>query len=476
MSTTPQEMIGSTHPLAPGVQRRLSPRRIGFILVLLGTLGCLYSSFRMHGTYLFGADFRALYSSSRCMAVGCDPYRGAAIKQQFLAHGGKLFEVGVAPESPFTDNYLDYPPMSMFYLMPFALLPWRIAWYSWLAISMMVYTVAALEISKHCSIYSPVAANLLLACFVMMVDIAFVLANPALLASGLCCLSVLLLLNDRRPGLSVAMFTLSLLLKPHLGAFVLLYFLVAGVRYRKRALQIIAACIACSIPALLWVSVRQSSHNWLKELSGNLAGVSSRGQMSDPGPSNHWVQGIVDLRTALAFIHDDPAFYSHVTIAISICFLALWLYPAVKLRPSRQKDWIALAAIACFSLLPVYHRNSDTKLLLLAYPAIAILIQRTRWVGIVAGAVGFFLAIISGRFFIMHDRRFPAVAIILRKTVYRLMPQVVLDRPEPVLFLLSAVFFVVVLYAMLWSDRVSPAATALAADSAPCGSSLPTAS
>ena len=454
MSTTPQEMIGSTRPLASGFPWRLTPRSLGFILVLLGTLGSLFTSFRLHNTYIFGADFRALYASSRCMAVGCDPYSGAATRQQFITHGGSVFEVGIAPESPFTDNYLDYPPMSLFYLMPFGLLPWRIAWYVWLAISIIVYTAAALQISERCSSYSPLLANLLLASFVLMVDIAFVLANPALLASGLCCISVLLLLNDRRPWLSVALFTLSLLLKPHLGALILLYFLVAGVTYRRRALQIIAASIVFSIPALIWVSVRHASRNWLHELSANLAGVSSRGQLSDPGPTNPKVDGIVDLRTPFALIHNDPAFYTHMALAVSLCFLLLWLYPAIKLRPSREKDWIALASITCFSLLPIYHRNPDTKMLLLAYPAIALLLERTRWLGAIAAAVGFFLAIISGRFFIFHFHKIPPLMNLLHKTIFRPVPQLVLDRPEPITFLLSAVFFLIVLYAMLWSKRM----------------------
>lgn len=451
ISATPEGAVAPSAEPARESRRKQTLRRTGFVLVLIGTIGCLMSSWRFRHLVLFGADFRALYGSSRCMAAGCDPYSGDATRQQFLAHGGTPFEVEAGLASPFTNNYLDYPPTSLFYLMPFALLPWRMAWYLSLAISLGVYAAASFKVSDLCSDYSPIGANLLLACFLIMVNFAVVLANPALLASGLCCLSVLLLLEDRRPRLSVALFTLSLLLKPHLGAFILLYFLVAGASYRRRALQIIAATIALSMPALIWVSVRPSSHNWLQELSANLAGVSSRGQLSDPGPTNLRLGGIVDLRTVFALIRDDRAFYTHMTYAVSICFLALWLYPVIKLGPSRQKDLIAIASIACFGLLPVYHRSADVKLLLLVYPAIALLMRRTRWFGFAAVCIGILIASVSERFWLLVGVFLPTVVQIMQKAVGSLFPQLVQDRPEPLLFLASALFFVVVLYTMMWS-------------------------
>jgi len=48
-------------------------------------------------------------------------------------------------------------------------------------------------------------------------------------------------------------------------------------------------------------------------------------------------------------------------------------FVVLRLRPSGRRAWFGLAAIAALSLLPVYRRQTDTKLLLLTVPACAML-------------------------------------------------------------------------------------------------------
>jgi hypothetical protein len=52
-------------------------------------------------------------------------------------------------------------------------------------------------------------------------------------------------------------------------------------------------------------------------------------------------------------------------------------------RFTKENAWIALAAIAALSMLPVYHRGYDAKLLLLTVPACSLLWAtdaRVKWV------------------------------------------------------------------------------------------------
>jgi hypothetical protein len=53
--------------------------------------------------------------------------------------------------------------------------------------------------------------------------------------------------------------------------------------------------------------------------------------------------------------------------------LIVWAFVTLRSRPSPRRTWLALAAIAALTMLPVYHRAQDTKLLLLTVPACAML-------------------------------------------------------------------------------------------------------
>jgi hypothetical protein len=54
---------------------------------------------------------------------------------------------------------------------------------------------------------------------------------------------------------------------------------------------------------------------------------------------------------------------------------------ALRTSASRETHFISLAALSVLSLMPVYHRFYDTRLLLLSIPAIGILFQKRRLLG-----------------------------------------------------------------------------------------------
>ena len=82
---------------------------------------------------------------------------------------------------------------------------------------------------------------------------------------------------------------------------------------------------------------------------------------------------MVNLQTVVSVFRDDPHFYNLVSYLICIPLLLVWAFVTMRSRPSPKRDWLALAAIAALTMLPVYHRTQDTKLLLLAVPACAML-------------------------------------------------------------------------------------------------------
>ena len=180
----------------------------------------------------------------------------------------------------------------------------------------------------------------------------------------------------------------SLALKPHDAGLVWLYFLLAGGAYRKRALQTLAATIAISLPAVLWVG--QVSPHWIQELHSNVLTLSVHGGLLDPGPAStgsHGLDMLVSLQAGLSVFWDDPRFYNLASYLVCAPLVLAWGWVTLRTRPSARNAWLALAAIAALSMLPVYHRQVDARLLLLTVPACAMLWAEGGRIGRLALAV-----------------------------------------------------------------------------------------
>lgn len=428
-------------------------RLIGFVLVLLGGMYCLgrlYAT-RNSFTHYLGVDFRAVYGSSRCLIAGCNPYNSVDMRTQFLAHGGSLAEADTPQYGPFQPHYVGYPPSALFYLAPFALLPWPLAWKVFLCVGIGLYAIAALLFADLCSEYVPIAASACLGYFLAVEHDIVMLGQPTLLAAALLSIGVWCLVKNRCPRLGVLSFALSLALKPPLGGLFLLYFLIATPSYRKRALQVIGLTVILCLPALLWFSQHFATRNWVQDYKANLSGISAPGKISDPGPQNKSENLIIDLQTIVSRYRDEPSFYNPAVWIFSATVIAVWIYPVRRLRPSLEKDILCIAVIATFSMLPVYHRSYDSRALLILFPALAVLMKRTVWWGRTAAILTVLASFVLSEWYSRGTRPASRVALYLK---HSLILQTAVVHIVPLILLAISAFYLVVLY-------VSPRALAL---------------
>ena len=170
---------------------------------------------------------------------------------------------------------------------------------------------------------------------------------------------------------------------------------MAGGIYRKRALQTLVATLALSLPAVLWVW-RVAPH-WIQELHSNVVWFSAPGEINEPGLASTGAHGlgmVVSLQAVISVFWDDPSIYNTATYLICGVLLLIWSVTTLQFRPSPARLWLALAAIAALSMLPVYHRQQDTKLLLLTVPACAMLWTEgglIGWLALLVNTAGFVL-------------------------------------------------------------------------------------
>jgi len=243
---------------------------------------------------------------------------------------------------------------------------------------------------------APVISGALICLFLIGNELLLEIGNPAGIAVSLCVIAVWCFLKDRFVPAGVLRFAHSFLVKTHVLGLIWLYFLLAGGLYRKRALQTLVMMFVLGLPAILWVS--HVAPHWVAELRTNLQIASRHGSSSDPGPAgvNPQAHGatVISLQTVISVFRDDPRFYNPITCLLCAPLLLVWAITTLRRRFSQESAWLALAAIAALSMLPLYHRLHDTGLLLLVFPAFAMLWARggvTAWLALLFTGAGAFM-------------------------------------------------------------------------------------
>ena len=338
-------------------------------------------------------DFKTVYGGAKCLLHGCDPYDSTQVLAQYAAAGGPVDDM-----RPFRPHEPIYFPSALSLLTPFALLPWEPAHVIWLIVSTGVFVFAAALVADLCLDFAGILAASFIGIFLLTSTTLIMLAQPAQLTIGLCGIAVWCLLREKYVWPGIVCFALSLTLKPHVTGLVWLFFFLRDPVSRRRAWQIFALTIVICLPGIVWASTMPASSHWLSELPANVVGITAHGQAGDPGPSNAEASAIGGLHPLLSLYRDSPPFYNKAAAMIGVVLIAAWIVPMLRMRPSIERDYLGLASIVCISLLPVYHREYDTRILLLTFPAFSLLMS-----GRVATRITTFTVTLASLLLITHN-------------------------------------------------------------------------
>lgn len=444
-------------------------RLYGLCVVLLGCLFFAVRGYHDQTLALQSFDFKPVYSSTLCLRDGCDPYDSIQIEHEYLQHGGDRSD-----HRPFRPYNANYPPSALFLVLPLTLLPFGPAHVVWLAIGILLFCCAAFCVADLCVGPRALVVHGVLALFVMTSTMLIMLGQPAIMSISLVVIGAWCFLRGRLAWLGVLTFAVSLTFKPHVGALIWLFFLLASrgrsslessaaespvepaTMFRRRALQTLAVTLVLMTPGIWLAFHHPASAHWPQELRTNLVQIASHGNASDPGPSNSEAQSITNLQALFSLMHDTPGFFNRVAYAVFVPLFLAWLYLVIRplKHPDRRlfgeegmtamaaRNLLALATAAALSFLPIYHRQYDTRLLLFMFPAVALLASTNRWRGYVALAL-------SGVATVTMSHQFVHLGPWLGHHVGHWPPVVwlVVFRPMPLMMLLLTCFFI---YCMAW--------------------------
>jgi hypothetical protein len=404
------------------------------IFVLLGLVGERISPVSM-------VDFKELYYGSQCLLQHSDPYQESQLLRVYQGERADRLPVAGLLLRVVT-LYINLPT-TLLLTSPFAMLPWEPAHLLWMTLTASIFILAAYLMWNLGGSYAPRIPGLLICLLLISSELLLEIGNAAGITISLCAIAVWCFLKGRFVPAGILCFSLSIALKPHDVGFVWLYFLLAGGLYRKRALQTLALTIVLSLPAILWVS--HVAPHWVQELHSNLQTISMHGGMSDPGPAGvepkfHGAVSI-SLQTIFSVFWDNPRIYNPATYLVCAPLLLVWMLATLRSRSSQAKAWLALAAIAALSMLPVYHRQHDSRLLLLTFPACAML-----WAE--GGAIGW-LALLVNAAGVVFTGDTPLLilgnlAVWLHASTTSLpgkLLTVLFARPAPIVLLIIGIFY-----------------------------------
>jgi hypothetical protein len=426
-------------------------RRDGLYLVLLGcAIFVLIGSALENAVPVPAADFRVVYYSARCLLEHRDPYNENDMKSTYRVDGGET--ANDTPTIRRTETQYIYFPSAFPFTIPFALFSFGPAHILWLAVTAGSLILGAILMWDVGATYAPVMTGALICLLLANCELFLAVGNPGGIAIGLCVIGAWCFIRERWILAGILCMSLSLMLKPHDSGLIWVYFLLVGGNNRKRALQTLAVVVGLTLPAALWLS--HTAPSWLHELKTNLFANSARGDLSDPGPTSsagHGIGMMINLQTVISVFRDDPRFYNPVAYVLVGILILIWIIRTVKVPFTPRTAWFALAPIAALSMLPVYHRLYDAKIMLLAIPACAML-----WVR--GGAIAWISFLLNGAailltggfpwaifFRLIKQLHLPATP---NTTTFLIVMQVF---PVPLTLLAFGVFF---LYIYLRKDRI----------------------
>ena len=321
-------------------------------------------------------DFVPVYTGARCLLHGCNPYDTRQLEQQFFQAGGHADEL-----PSWQIDVPVYPPSTFLVLSPLALLRFPVARVLWFLLNGCLFVTAARLIQVMCPRPHRWLATILVSYFVITAEIVLVLGQPAVLAISLVVIGCCLFLRSRFPGFGALLFLLSLAVKPQIGGLIVLYLLLKGIHWRWAVMAMMGAG-ALLVVASLMLTHHPQSAAWDSTLRGNLSATLSPGGSADPRPENYQAIGDLNLQTLTSIFFAETRTFNAAAYAVFAVLLAVVILVVLRNQLRGEMQWIALAALSILSLIPVYHRFYDSRLLLLSIPAVVILFGRNRLLGV----------------------------------------------------------------------------------------------
>jgi hypothetical protein len=361
--------------------------KLNLHFLVLGVSALVFLVVGGQRAFRFSHDLVPVYTGAGCLLQGCDPYSISQLEEQFFQRGGRDVDL-----PSWEIDMPVYPPSTFLVLSPLLLLRYPTVRLFWFVLNGGLFILSAVLVLSGCPRSNRWLATSLVSVILATSGILLVVGQPATFAISLIIISSYFFLRVRFLPLCAFLFMLSLAVKPQLGGLIVLYFLGQKI-YRRYAAFALAGALVLLLSAGLTLRMHPHSANWTSTFQGNLSSTLSPGGSADPRPANQEAIGDMNLQSLTSIFFADAGRFNHVAYVVFLVLLAL-LIMLTWSHASGEIHVLALAALSILTLMPVYHRFYDTRVLLLSVPAVILIFEKRRFLG-AAMAVLTMLSVIS---------------------------------------------------------------------------------
>jgi hypothetical protein len=253
------------------------------------------------------------------------------------------------------------PPLGgLVVLAPVAAFPWKIARILWLVILLISFaaTVWALTLVggfrwDELRTLGFIAACLALAPF----HTGLAAGNTTILVIGACAVAIWAA-RHRHDVAAGVLFGVACSLKPQIGAFLVLYYLV------RRRWQLFVTAAASTLGLALFAALYLWfwGTSWLQDYLHNARGFVTANHIDDFSSANPIRFTLINLQVPFFAITGHSASANLLAFAVGGLLVCTWIYWITR-GNDHVPELLSLATISIIALLPVYHRFYDAALL-----------------------------------------------------------------------------------------------------------------
>jgi len=299
-------------------------------------------------------DLSQNYTASKLWLQGQNPSDPA----NFVA----LWKQQVGSRLDLTDirTHLAPPLGGLVVMAPIAAFPWKVAKVLWLIVLLVSFAATVWALMRaggfrgnEVRTIAFIAGSLALAPF----QTGIASGNQTILVIGLCAIAIWCA-SQRREIAAGVLFGLACSLKPQIGAFLVLYYLV------RRRWQLFGTAVSTTVGLILVAALylRLRGVFWLQDYLHNARGFVAANHIDDFSSANPARFNLINLQVPLFSITGHSSSANLLALAVGIFLVCVWLYWAVR-NSQQGPELLSLGAISVIGLLPVYHRFYDATLL-----------------------------------------------------------------------------------------------------------------
>ena len=303
------------------------------------------------------------------------------MNQQYFQSGGRAGEL-----LPWPYVIPVYPPSTFLVLSPLALLRYPVARLLWLLLNGSLFVTAAGLVLSVCPRSHRWIATALVSLILAMSRVQLAVGQPSISAISLLVIGFYFFRRGHYLPLGAILMTLSLAIKPQIGCLIVLYLLVRGI-HRRYAVASVAGALALFLFAGLILRMHPSSADWPSILHQNISTSLEVGGINDPRPANTYASMFINLQTVTIVFSPDTREYNAAAYAIFLVFFAVFITAILRTNTSPDVHLLMIGALAVLTLIPVYHRWYDNRILLITIPAVVIVYQKRRLFGAFIGTL-----------------------------------------------------------------------------------------